>query len=171
MLHQPSTPPRRAGSWDVLHEDDSLRVWGLREVVAVAWFEAPNADQLRALQRIAKQRTQKHPRGVWLYQNVVRGTPRFTDEVRAEVDRITRELTFPLGSSHVILAQGLAGAAARAFLSTALLVRKDRVPAKVFGDFESAATWMVRQLGVGWNEGELVELGRAIVEGTPSPAS
>lgn len=171
MLHQPSTPPKRAGSWDVLHEDATLRVWALREVATVAWFDAPTADQLRTLQRLAKQRLVKHPRGLWLYQIVVRGTPRFTDDVREEVDRITREETFSLGSAHVILAPGLAGAAARAFLSTTLLMRKNRLPAKVFGDVESAAPWLVREIGGGVQAGELVEIGQAIVEGGRPPAS
>lgn len=170
MLQQPKSGPKGAVGWDVLHEDATLRVWALREVVAVAWFEAPTAEQLRALQRIAKQRLLKHPRGLWLYQIVVRGTPRFTDEVREEVDRITRELTFSLGSVHVILAPGLAGAAARAFLSTALLVRKNSLPAKVFGDFDGAAAWMVRELGAGWQAPELVELGRAVIDGGRAPS-
>jgi hypothetical protein len=143
----------------------------VREVVTVAWFEAPTGEQLRILQRLAKQRTLKHPRGLWLYQIVVRGTPRFTDDVRAEVDRITREETFSLGSSHVILAPGLAGAAARAFLSTVLLMRKNRMPAKVFGDFESASAWMVRELGSTWRAGEFIELGRAILDAGRAPAS
>lgn len=170
MLQQPKSGPKGAVARDVLHEDATLRVWALREVVAVAWFEAPNAEQLRKLQRLAKQRTLKYPRGLWLYQIVVRGTPRFTDDVRVEVDRITREETFSVGSAHVILAPGLAGAAARAFLSTVLLVRKNSLPAKVFGDFESAAAWMARELGAGWQATELAELGRAIIDGGRAPA-
>ena len=163
--------PTSGAAWEVLHEDATLRIWAMRNVVGVVWFEVPNHAQVQELYRIGKARGRAHPGGLGLFQVVVRGTPRFTDEVRAEVEKLTRENTFARGGAHIILVQGLAGAAARAFLSTVLLMRMRRAPAKVFGDISEAATWFARGLGSPWQPIELERMGHALVESGDRPAA
>jgi hypothetical protein len=166
-----SRRPSAAEAWDVLYEDPTLRVWALRDLLGVAWFEAPTREQMVELQRLAKARARTHPKGVGLFQLVVRGTPRFTDDVRAEVDRITKENTFARGSAHIILVQGLAGAAARAFLSTVLLVRRSSIPAKVFSDLDAAAAWCAREIEPAWHADQVLRMAQALVASGDHPPS
>jgi hypothetical protein len=163
--------PPIGAAWEVLYEDPTLRIWALGAVVGVVWFEAPTYEQMLELHRIARQRVRAYPDGIGLFQLVVRGTPRFTDEVRSEVERLSRDNVFELGGAHVILVDGLAGSAARAFLSTVLLVRKKLGPAKVFGGIAEAAEWFARELGGRCHASDLERLGRALVDsgGRPSP--
>lgn len=163
--------PPIGATWEVLYEDATLRVWAVRNVLGVVWFEAPTLEQMRELTRIGKVRGRTHPDGLGLFQLVVRGTPRFTDEVRAEVERVARENVFARGGAHVILVDGLAGSAARAFLSTVLLIRRRRAPTKVFGDIGEAATWFAREVGGPCQPSELERMGRALVDSGERPAT
>lgn len=163
--------PSMGAAWEILHEDPTLRIWAIRNVLGVVWFEAPNFEQLQELNRIGKVRSRAYPEGLGLFQLVVRGTPRFTDEVRAEVERMARENVFARGGAHIILVDGLAGSAARAFLSTVLLIRRQRAPAKVFSEIGEAATWFVREVGGHCQPGELERMGRAMVDSGDRPSA
>jgi hypothetical protein len=165
-VRRPTTGP----AWEVLHEDATLRIWAIRDLIGVVWFEAPAYEQVQELRRIAKVRGRAFSDGIGLFQVVVRGTPRFTDEVRAEVEKIARDNVFSRGGAHIILVDGLAGSAARAFLSTILLIRRQRAPAKVFGEIAEAAKWFAREVGGPCQASELERMGHALVESGRRPA-
>jgi len=84
---------------------------------------------------------------------------------------MARENVFARGGAHTILVDGLAGSAARAFLSTVLLVRRHRAPARVFSEIGEAAKWFVREVGGQCQAGELERLGRALVDSGDRPAA
>jgi hypothetical protein len=150
-------------AWKVVHEDPTLRIWAMRELLIAGWFNAPVAQQMRIVARAGKEIGHAYPTGAGLANVIVRGTPRFDDDVRQEGIRMAREQTFRRGSCHVVLVGGLAGAAARAFMSMVLLVGRKGVgdtasPAKVFGDIDAAARWFSPMLGQHWSIPEVVEV-------------
>ncbi len=165
-------------AWKTVHQDATLRIWTLRELLIAGWFDAPVAHQMRILARAGKELGQAYPKGAGLANVIIRGVPRFDDDVRQEGIRMAREQTFRKGSCHVVLVGGLAGAAARAFMSMVLLVGRKGVgdgasPAKVFGSSEDAARWFVPMLGAGWSVAEVVEVFTAMQQsqGVPAPTT
>ncbi|HVY49139.1 MAG TPA: hypothetical protein VHB21_24785 [Minicystis sp.] len=159
------------GKARIHHEDPTLRLASDRGVLVATWFDAPTADQMRVIARAGRELGHGYPSGIGFANVVVRGNPRFDDEVRAEAIEIARERIFRRGSCHIVLVEGLAGAATRAFLSMVLLVGKrsrgpDAAPTKVFGDCETAARWFVPMLD-GWSAGELASFFRSGTEATP----
>mgnify|MGYP001601178916 CR=1 FL=1 len=148
-----------------VYQDETLRLWSRRELLVAAWFDAPNAEQMREVGRAGRALAAQHVEGSALANVIVSGLPRFSDPVREEGIRIARERTFRRGSCHVILAGGLAGAAARAFMSMVLLVGtraigKGAARAKVFGEVFEASEWMAELLGGEWTRFELADLFR-----------
>jgi hypothetical protein len=90
------------------------------------------------------------------------GTPNFTPEVTQETARIVRQEQFyDLGAANVLLVSGLGGVAARAFLSTALLVSRSPRPTRVFSNIPEAIDWswaMLQNGAVKWAKEELSSL-------------
>jgi hypothetical protein len=143
---------------NVLFEDPILRLVGERDLLVGVWFDAPALEHIGVLSRESHALHARFPRTA--YANViVRGVPKFTTEVRAAVEQLTRE-TDPWGraTAHVILLGGLAGSAVRAFLSTTMLVARSKTPTKVFGDTAAAAKWMSGQLAEGAERWTFAEL-------------
>lgn len=154
--------------WNRVIEDATLRLWSHRDLLVAAWFDAPNIDQMREVGRAGRALGAGHPRGSALANLIVSGVPRFSDDVRDEGIRIARDRTFRRGSCHVILVDGLGGAAVRAFMSMVLLVGmkalgKGAARTKVFGDLGAAATWTADLLGGEWTGRETLELYRDAV--------
>lgn len=154
-----------------VYEDATLRLWSERELLLAAWFDAPTRSQMLELHRAGRALAQSHA-GAGLANVIVRGVPRFADDVRDEGIRIARERTFRKGSCHVVLVQGLGGAAARAFMSMVLLVGtralgKGSARAKVFGDVDDAASWFAPVLGAGWSPPALAKTFRQIADKAP----
>jgi hypothetical protein len=139
--------------------DPILRLATSRNLVVAAWSDAPEVKHLRELRTAARATRRSHPKGTALVNAIVRGTPKFTDEVRAEATELTRDDTlFALGTPHVILAPGIVGAAVRAFLGTVMIVARPGSPNKVFGDMRAALAWLETQLAAGserWTRAEL----------------
>jgi hypothetical protein len=147
-----------------VHEDPTLRIATSRNVLVAVWTDAPTADQMRALERSGRKLGRAH-RGTALVNVIVRGTPRFSTEVREAVVRLARDgELMSLARAHVILAPGLVGAAARAFISTTLFLARVPAPTKVLGSLETAAAWLVEPLSRGaerWTEADLLSLLRS----------
>ncbi|MFK7987356.1 MAG: hypothetical protein AB8I08_15130 [Sandaracinaceae bacterium] len=131
---------------EVVYEDDTLRQGFSRNVHFVTWHDAPTADQMRAYGRTARDVHGRHSDGSGLFNIVVTGTPRFSNEVRELAMTYTREGLHSVGTAHVILVRGLLGSSARAFLGTTVLLGRPPNPTKVFADIESAAMWMAKNL-------------------------
>jgi hypothetical protein len=140
---------------DVIYEDDVLSLVGSKNVRVAIWRDAPTLAQMKEVDRAARALARENPAGTGWVNLVVDGVPRFTQDVREEVGRLTRENTpNALANAHVILLDGFRGVAVRAFFSTVLLVTRSAVPFRAFGDIESASRWMAPLLapsGVTWD--------------------
>jgi hypothetical protein len=144
------------------YEDRTLRILIDRNVGVLSWRDAPNVVQLRAHDRVGKQLQRAHRSGTLLINLVHSGTPNFTPEVTQETARIVRQEAFyDLGAANVLLVGGLGGVAARAFLSTALLVSRSPRPTRVFSNIPEAIDWswaMLQNGGLKWSMDELTAL-------------
>lgn len=132
----------------VLHRDPTLTIAVADNLQISVWRDAPTLAQMRAFSRAAHDVRRVHSRGAALFNAVLSGTPRFTDEVREEARRLTMEGEFTLGVAHVILVGGLGGVAARAFLATVVLLGRPREATRVFGEVPAAASWLAAQLAL-----------------------
>lgn len=119
-----------------------------RNLVIARWDGTPTGAQLRALETHAAEIARAYPRGVAL-MNVVVGAARsrFDEEARAETARIVKaERESSLGVANVVLLDGFAGVAARAFLSTVTAVARPRSPMQTFAAIDRAAVWLAERL-------------------------
>jgi hypothetical protein len=131
-----------------------------RNVAVVGWREAPEVADIRAWHRLGQTMTREHGKCACI-DIVLRGTPRFSDEVRRASEELARDpKIFELGFAHAMLMPGLGGSAVRAFIGTILLVTRPPVPAKVLGDVSAAVEWLLPKLGGAWTAQEL----RAVCE-------
>jgi hypothetical protein len=134
----------------ITRDDGVLRIGSDRNLLVAGWTNSPEADHLRALGDEAQKLARAYPKGSALLNVLIRGTPKFHDRVREEAVKVITEPTnFPLGAGHVIMVDGLAGAAIRAFLSTIMLIGRGHRPRKVFADPREAASWIARNLSFG----------------------
>ncbi len=143
------------------YEDRTCRIVSERNVGVISWREAPNLTQLHAHERIGKELARLHPSGTLLVNLVHSGTPNFTPEVTKETKRILSLDLYRLGVARVLLVGGLGGVAARAFLSTALLVSRSRRPTRVFPTIADAAEWCAAMLAEGdvqWTRAEVIDV-------------
>ncbi|MFW6067895.1 MAG: hypothetical protein ACOC97_06130 [Myxococcota bacterium] len=153
-----------------LYEDDTLRVVVEGNMAVAVWTGAPSVDQLRRLHGGLNVLRSENPDGGAFMNVVVGGTPRFSNEVREEAARITQD-TGPTdrGTAHVVLIEGMAGAAVRAFIGTMTLMGRPKIPTKTFGDLTSAADWLLARLegipGTAWSRESLIALAERALEG------
>lgn len=148
------------GGNEILHEDHSLRVAARRNLNIVVWSAAPEVAQLRSLFRASDRLAKAQPGGLAILSVVVRGTPSFSQEVRDEMVKSLKAKAARLGTAHLILVDGLAGTAVRAFMSTVLLLARPAAPHRVFGKRQEALDWLHGQLGGGpipWTPAELAD--------------
>ena len=147
--HRPTPGPRVP--WETVHEDATLRIATARNLTVLVWTDAPNEMQMRRYHEVGVTQGEKWKRKYTLLNTILRGTPRFSEGVRAEAVAMTKDKRLSgLGVAHLVEAPGLAGVATRAFLSTvALVARTSRTPVRVFGDPERALAWVLEQLARG----------------------
>ncbi|MEO7330833.1 MAG: hypothetical protein ABI193_19825 [Minicystis sp.] len=142
----------------IVHEDPTLRIAIERNVLINVWRDAPTVEQMRAFGSAARSLHRSRGGDGGLINVVVGGTPRFSDGVRDEAVRLTRAPMLPRGVVHLILVNGLAGAAVRAFLSTVVLLGRPRVPTRVYADPDETCAFLAPLLTVGkerWTAAEL----------------
>ncbi len=154
-------------------ENRILRLGVERNVCVVCWRDAPTVLELREMAKAGKRLALEHKKGSALFSVILGGTPSFPEDVREEVGVIVRDDSlFTLAAAHVILVTGLAGAAVRAFLSTAFLLSRPNTPNKVFADIKASAQWAHKQLETGsviWSEAELVDFVERVVGPIETP--
>lgn len=152
-------------------DDGVLRLGVDRNLMVVGWTDSPEADHLRALGAAAQKLARSYPKGSALLDVLIRGTPKFHDRVREETVKVIHDPgNFTLGVGHLILVEGLAGAAIRAFLSTAMLMGRGHRPRKVFADPRDAAAWLARNLSLGsetWTADAVHAAHVAMIESRP----
>ena len=142
------------------YEDETAIFGRVRNVALVGWREAPSVAAIRAWQRLGHTIGKDHPGAGACIDVIVRGTPRFGEDVRRAAEEMARDpKIFGRGIAHVTLIPGLAGTAVRAFIQTILLVARPATPTKVFADVRSATTWMTPRISdvtkQTWTEPEL----------------
>jgi hypothetical protein len=151
------------------YHDATLKIVTSRNLLFTIWYDAPAVPQLRQVLTAAKDLRAAWPKGVAQLNSVLKGTPRFSDKVRADAASIAKEKAkyVNLGLAYVVLAPGLAGTAAWAFMSTLALVSRTQVPTRVFRDLSEASQWIVAQLAAGdvvWSCSDLERVSRQTFE-------
>jgi hypothetical protein len=131
----------------ILFEEATVRIGAHQNLLLVAWRDAPTVVQLREFGRIARDFERKKPGRCALWNVVIGGTPSFNDEVRRQLAELMSERFLTLGTAHVILVGGFAGATARALINTAILMSRANYPRRAFDDPRQAALWMSPRLG------------------------
>lgn len=147
---------------ETIYEDETSRQAYVGPLHIAAWFDAPTLSQMRVYGRHAVALAARHERTA-LMTLIVKGRPSFDPAVRDEVKRLTSRGIHRAGTAHVVLATGLVGAAARAFMSTSVLVGRPNTPTKVFGDLDEAGIWLGQRLDVA--PAPLVDAARAMIAG------
>jgi hypothetical protein len=149
----------------IVYEDDRAILAKARNVGLVGWREAPTPELIGHWHRLGRALAKEHAKSACI-DIVLRGTPRFSDAMRREAERLASDASiFPLGFAHIVLAPGLAGTAVRAFISTVLLVTRPPAPARVFADARGAATWLVPRLAeTGWTEPAIVDASNELID-------
>jgi hypothetical protein len=91
------------------HHDEVLVMLTRRNLLALAWYDAPRPGHLPAVQRVVEDLHRTHGK-YGLLDVVVRGTPSFPDQVREEGRRLI-ETTHGWGgvTAHIIEVEGFAG--------------------------------------------------------------
>lgn len=148
--------------------DATLRIASAGNVLYAAWTGPPSVSQMRELGRISRAFAERHRGDAAFWDVIVSGRPAFDDGVRRESQALTREGWFRLAVAHLVLPDGLTGAAIRAFLSTMILLGRPSTPTKVFDEPGACAAWFCAQLAAGaspWTESDLVETHRHFLAG------
>lgn len=158
---------------ELRYHDDVLVLLVRHNVLALAWYNAPRKGHLLEVLRqvhAVHRATQISP---CLYNIVIRGTPRFPDEVREDAARLVRETgDYRSTTAHVIEVEGLAGTAARMFLSTMVLLSRHKPNVRVFSDHQEAASWIEESTGAasGVTQSDLLRLYTHLKSIVPKPA-
>jgi hypothetical protein len=128
---------------EIVHDDPCLRMGVFRNLLVTAWIDAPDRSHARAMGHAIHTLVARYTGGFAVLNTIVSGTPRISDEFRAEILTIMRDPRVQgRGGAHLITLDGLGGVAARAFLSTVLLLGRSPSPNKVFEEPTHAAAWL-----------------------------
>lgn len=153
---------------EIVFENATARIGTDRNVLVLRWAEAPKTvTELREFEKVGRKLTSAYDKKAVFANVIVSGTPSFSQEARDEVTRLTRTPMFHLGTAQIILVQGLAGVAVRAFLSTSFLLARNKTPNKVFGDVDFGVDWLLGRLREGpvaWTRPELAGFVKRVVE-------
>ncbi len=156
---------------EVLFENETARIAALDNVLVVRWADAPRTTfELKEFEKAGKRLAGEYDKRAVFANVIVSGTPSFSQEVRDEVARLTSSPMFHLGTAQIILVEGLAGVAVRAFLNTAFLLSRAKAPNKVFGDLGYGIEWMharLREGPVSWVRDELADFVKKSVDAKP----
>jgi hypothetical protein len=92
---------------------------------------------------------------------IVSGTPIFPEDARKEAAALQRDRRARIrATAHVVMVQGFAGAATRAFLSGITLITRTNGHTKVFSQIQPAALWLETSIpkvpGVMFRAGDLL---------------
>jgi hypothetical protein len=158
---------------DIVYSDATCRVGTSRNLFVYAWYDAPTLSQLQECGRLSRAMHRRHPQGTALLDLMVAGTPRFSEEIRAETTRLTAEpTTATLGVADVILLGGLAGVAVRTFINTVNLLGRTTRPHKVFSEVAPAAAWLGPKLSAGperWTSADVAAVAADMLATRPAP--
>ncbi len=155
-----------------VRENERCVLGSVRNLGLLAWRNAPEVDDIRYLRSYARTLGQTYSGKAGCIDIAFTGTPRFSEDLRTEVHGLaTDPKVFPLGTAHVVMLGGLAGAAVRAFIATVTLVSRPPAPAKVFANLEEAGAWLLPKFGVNdaWTPHEIRIACEALVKKLAQP--
>ena len=133
---------------ELRYHDDVLVILARRNLLALAWYDAPRRGHLLEVLRQMQAIQRASPTPPCLLNVVIRGTPSFSDEVREEAARLVRGTDqFESATAHVIEVEGFPGTATRMFLSTMLLISRQRPKVRVFADYREGVKWLEQGAG------------------------
>lgn len=137
-----------ASGIETFYRDEITHMVAGPRLMVCAWYDAPDMTQIRQLRRINEVVRNCVGDDDVVYCNVVvSGTPFFPGDVREEITAISRDFGHRgLAQAHLILLEGFAGTAVRAFLSTVNLMSRAQVPMKVFAAREPTEAWLLEKL-------------------------
>jgi hypothetical protein len=121
-----------------LARDDTFRLTKVGRVVLATWFDAPTLDQMLQIEAFGRQ----HGKDLAFCNVIVRGRPIFSEEVRRTAIRMVVDSCYARGAAHLVLVEGLKGAAVRGFLGMVNLVGKARANVRVFSEIPTAARFL-----------------------------
>lgn len=127
----------------VEYADERLRIHGRDGLLLVGWYDAPTLAQVQVLERCGQALADATGGPIGMLDLVLAGKPAFKDEVRAAVASLHARASWcGHGVAHVVLLDGFAGVAVRAFFHTVLLLGRPKIRTKVFSDLGIAAEWL-----------------------------
>ncbi len=152
-------------AYTLRHHDGVLVMITRRNLLALAWYDAPRPGHLLSVLRVVEDLHRVHGK-YGLLDVVVRGTPSFPEQVRDEGKRLIEGTSGWGGvTAHIIEVEGFAGTATRMFLSTMMLMGRGRgADARVFATHPDGCAWLARVLSRTGNEWTPQELETAYRE-------
>jgi hypothetical protein len=129
-------------------QDEILHLVAGPRIIVAAWRDAPTMVHMKPLWDLNAAIRRRLGDDHVAYANVVlSGTPLFSSEVREEVTALSRDYgSRGIAQANLILLEGFAGTAVRAFLSTMNLIARTKAPVKVFGTREETEHWLLERL-------------------------
>lgn len=134
-----------------LFHDDVLWCGQERNLVVCGWNNAPTGKHMDIVHQTVRGLGPKYPPTARALLNVIiRGRPSFGEDVRRKVrEQYQSGEGARLAVANLVIATGLAGTAARAFLSAGVLLSRVTTATKIFGRTEDTAIWLTRELARG----------------------
>ncbi len=129
-------------------EDEVLTLISGPNLVVAVWRNAPRIEHVAPMREVQSRLHRRLGGMYFVFVNVIlSGTPSFDEQVRKELADLVNEFgRYSLGQANLVLLEGLAGTATRAFLSTMNLLGRHRAPAKVFKDRDAMEQWVLERL-------------------------
>jgi hypothetical protein len=136
------------GAAETYYRDSIVHMVSGPRLIVAAWRDAPTLTQTDALWRInADVREWTGDDDVAFCNVAISGTPIFDAAVREQIQAMNREYgARGLAQANLVLLEGFAGTAVRAFLSTVNLVARTKVPVKIFGERRETERWLLEML-------------------------
>lgn len=136
-----------------------LRLHSANGLVVCVWSEAPTLDEVGDMDRAGQSQARLNGGKAALLNVIVSGRPKFEDDVRARVKKMTQQgQPFNWAVAHLIMIDGLAGAGIRAFLTTGALFARSAIPKRVFGTRPECTHWLAHTLGKGWTARQIEQM-------------
>ena len=127
-------------------------------LVLISWVGSPTLEHAKAIRAVHPAVRDGSVRGVATIALLEGGFPRFSEEVRREVERLTAETEHhSVGSAFVLLQPGFTTAIVQTFLAGIALLTKTKEPVAVFRTGVDAIDWTLKLYpdGPPWSREEL----------------
>lgn len=149
---------------NVFYEDDEATFVQERNLLIGLYRGCPTVTHIRVLRAEFQRQIANWPEGVAMLVSIhAEGwVPRLDAAFRKEVSELVAEAEGKsLGTAFVFTGHGMVTSGLRAFFNGVFLTSRSEEPNRVFGDFSSAATWLMELDGMDrhWSLGELRDCG------------